>query len=99
MKMLKNAGSSKDALKLVAEFTFLICAARQDPKLQRPTKVPTHVDRSASCRETCSSCQGSKKGEQIKALNIVCEGSGVAACHPFLEPEASQLLCRMYGRS
>ena len=84
---------------MVKAFECATCAARKEPKAVKQSTVPKDIAPLRYIGIDVKQLPGSKKGEKIKALNIVCRMSGLQQMTPLREQESSEVIRRLYRQS
>eukprot|EP00438_Fugacium_kawagutii_P025213 Skav222622 [mRNA] locus=scaffold4205:86469:93548:+ [translate_table: standard] len=95
-RILKHHGAQAPVLELVKAFSCDLCKSRQAPKATRDSAPPKDITPLRYVGLDVKWLPGWKKGEKIKALNMVCCSSGLQQMFPFREQESSELVARLY---
>ena len=96
MRILKHHQASAEVLELVKGFECSICQARVAPKAVKDSAPPRDMAPLRYIGLDVKQLPSWKKGEKIKALNIVCRMSGLQQMYPFREHESSEVIARLY---
>ena len=99
IRILQHRGASEGLLDMVRAFDCPTCAARKEPKIVRASAVPKDVAPLRYVGLDVKHLPSWRKGEKIKALNVVCRTSGLQQMTPFRETESSDLIRRLYRQS
>ena len=96
MRILKHHQASAEVLELVKGFECSVCQARVAPKAVKDSAPPRDMAPLRYIGLDVKQLPSWKKGEKIKALNIVCRMSGLQQMYPFREHESSEVIARLY---
>ena len=96
MRILKHHQAAAEVLELVKGFECSICQARVAPKAVKDSAPPRDMAPLRYIGLDVKQLPSWKKGEKIKALNIVCRMSGLQQMYPFREHESSEVIARLY---
>jgi hypothetical protein len=99
LRILRHHHAPENVLEKVRAFSCPLCDARKDPKIPKPSTVPTSVAPLRYVGLDVKHLPSWKQGEKITALNIVCRSSGLQQMTPFRENENSELIRRLYRMS
>eukprot|EP00438_Fugacium_kawagutii_P020699 Skav229155 [mRNA] locus=scaffold2275:264912:272030:- [translate_table: standard] len=96
LRILRHHRASSQVLDLVRAFECDLCKARQMPKAVRHSAPPRDLAPLRYIGLDVKWLPSWKKDFKLKAVNIVCRGSGLQQVFPFRETETTEVIARLY---